>query len=153
MGSIEARTTVIAQNNIGRFVTECELAARDVIEEAVTDGARIAASLAPRRTGALAASIHPVVLSRTSGLWQTGVPYALPQETGSRPHPIPGSPDLRFWWEKAGRTFLPAREFYGIPEAITVVNHPGNPATRYLLRSSHAVMAGIIRIADKHYPG
>lgn len=150
---IAASARFVGRNNIGEFIRECELAARYTIEEIVMEGAEISRALAPKRTGELAASIQGAVLSRTSGQWIATAPHALPQETGAEAHPIVGNPHLAFYWERAGRWFVPSEVFYNLPMAITQVNHPGNPATRYLEKAYDNMKARAIGIADKYYPG
>lgn len=150
---VAASTRVIARNSMGRFIADCEQAAQDTVSEIVKEGADKSRDFAPEKTGALKKSITPVVVSRTQGHWFSDLPYALPQETGSVPHPIVGSPDLAFYWEKYGRDFIPARFLYQDPDAITVVSHPGNPATHFLQRGYDAVKRRAISIAKKHYPG
>lgn len=151
-GSVTASARFVGRNNIGEFIRECELAATATIEEIVTEGAIISRQLAPRRTGALVASIEGAVLSRTSGQWIADTPYALAQELGASPHKITGNPHLAFYWEKAGRWFVPSEVFYNLPMAITEVNHPGNPAVHYLLQAYEAMTGRVMGIAQRHYP-
>lgn len=93
------------------------------------------------------------MLSRTSGVWGSNVPYAAPQEFGARPHPI--SAYVSFYWDKVGRQWLhpPAYErITGYPGADPI-SHPGNPA-RHFMRDSYQIMSRrIAAIAKMRYPG
>jgi len=75
------------------------------------------------------------------------------QETGARRHTIVGDPDLRFFWVRKGRMFIPARELDGAEgDEITVVDHPGNPAHPFLRPAYEIVMRTWMRVARRHYP-
>lgn len=158
---IAASNRVIARNGIGQFTAECAAAARDTIDDAVTQGAQISRHIAPKgnkpdpRTSKLGDSIEPRVLSRTSGQWVATARHALPQELGASAHTISGNPDLAFFWEKEGRMFLPASTLFGgqfgFP-AVTTVSHPGNAPQPYLRPAYEAIMARLIQIARSNYP-
>lgn len=159
---IATSNRVIARNGIGQFAAECAAAARDTIDDAVTQGAQISRHLAPRgskpdpRTNKLSGSIEARVLSRTSGEWRATARHALPQELGASAHTIAGSPDLAFFWDREGRMFVPASALYGgqfgFP-VVTTVSHPGNAPQPYLRPAYEAIMARIIQIARANYPG
>lgn len=106
------------QGPVGRSVSR--LAVRTVAAQKLA---------APKRTGALAASIRwtrgfsPKGITFTSG---SNLKYAGWMEHGTRPHMIyPKKPGgfLVFHWPKAGRVVF-----------LRSVRHPGTPAYRYLTR-------------------
>lgn len=150
---------VTARNDIGRFIKECEMAAKRTIERAVEEGAQMSRDFAPvghkvdERTVPLAQSIKSRMLSRTSGEWYATARHALPIEFGAAPHEIYGSPGLKFYWESAGRMFVPAEIYYNQPGLVTVVNHPGNAPQPYLRPAYKAIMDRIMAIARAEYPG
>lgn len=149
---VATSTTVKVRNQMGQFISHIEAAARETVDDIVTDGAELSRDFAPERTGALKDSITPIVLSRTSGLWQATAPYAMAQETGAVPHKIVGSPDLAFFWEKKGRDFIPASALFPLdPTRVTIINHPGNPATHFLQRGYDAVKQRAAGIMKKNY--
>ena len=153
MSGVIYTNRVIARNNFGRFIAECEQAAENTVEDTVSEGADIAASLAPKRTLRLASSIKPFMLSRTSGVWGSNVPYAAAQEKGAAPHPI--SAYVSFYWHKVGRQWLPPPAYERITgrPGADPIQHPGNPA-RHFLRDSQAIMKRrMIQIAKMRYPG
>lgn len=139
---------VIARNSIGQFIRDCEQAAEGTIREAVNDGADLSRNFAPEgakmdpRTIPLKESIEAHVLSRTSGNWVATARHALPIELGAVPHPITGW--VSFFWEREGRMWEPG------PNEIS---HPGNAPQPYLRPAYEIIMARIMQIADKHYPG
>jgi hypothetical protein len=153
MSGVVYTNRVIARNNFGQFIRECEQAAEATVEQTVTEGAEIAASFAPKRTLRLASSIKPFMLSRTSGVWGTNVPYAASQERGAVPHPI--SAYVSFYWHKVGRQWLHPPEYerlFGFPGADPI-QHPGNPATHFLRDSFQIMSRRITTIAKARYPG
>jgi hypothetical protein len=182
MGDLVATTkTVIARDNFGRFLRECEIAGELTVQEAVEEGAKISKALAPRgkkkdtrSPTKLWRSIQPYMLTPTSGGWGSDHRAALPQEYGTRPHKIPGNPDLHFWWHRMGRYFVASRfyyfnydyyndEYFDIrtgesvgperPMVQTVVRHPGHKAQPFLGPAYKIMMSRIMDIAKKHYPG
>ncbi len=150
---IAVSTRVFARSSLGRFIADCKGAGTKTVQELVSDGANMSRDMAPRETGELAASIAWVMLSATSGAWYATARHALPQEFGGAPHVIRGNPTLHFYWEEAGRMWIPAAEFYGQPGLADLVNHPGNAAQPYLRPAYHAIMAKSLSVADRYYPG
>jgi len=150
---IAVATRVYARSSLGQFIAACKGGETAAVRELVSDGAELSRGLAPKDTGELAASIGWVMLSATSGTWYASARHALPQEFGGAPHVIQGNPGLRFFWEEAGRMWIPASEFYGIPGLVDVVNHPGNPAQPYLRPAYHTIMAKSLEVLDRHMPG
>lgn len=156
---IAVSNRVIARNGIGQFRVACERAAERTIKRAVNDGAELSRSFAPvgpkhdERTIPLAASIKARMTGSTSGEWYSTARHALPQEFGAGPHVIAGNPHLRFFWEAAGRMFVPAEEFYHQPGLVSIVNHPGNPASPFLRPAYNQVMGRIMAIARAEFPG
>lgn len=138
--------TVTARDEIGRFINLCEAAGVSTLDELADLGMRQARIQAPkgkkrdRRTPKLVDSLFKLVGLNTVR-WGSTARHALPQETGSVPHDIPGS--VRFWWEREGRMWRPGDN---------TIRHPGNPATHWLSQSYEYVMANALRVARKHYP-
>lgn len=156
---IAVSNRVISRNGIGQFRAACEKAATATVKKAVQRGARLSRTFAPEgskvdpRTQPLKNSIAWRMTGRTSGEWYADARHALPQELSAGPHIIEGNPDLAFYWEAAGRMFVPASSFYKQPGLVTVVNHPGNPAQPYLRPAYEIVMKQVMSIADAEYPG
>lgn len=156
---IAVSNRVIARNGIGEFIDACRKGATRTVERAVKEGADLSRTMAPVghkadvRTIPLADSIRHRMTGATSGEWYSTARHALPQEFGAAPHPIYGNPHLRFYWEAAGRMFVPAEEFYHQPGLVTVVNHPGNPAQPFLRPAYEAVMKRVMAIARAEFPG
>lgn len=156
---IAASNRVIARNGIGQFIRDCEGAATRTVQRASERGAKLSKTFAPighkpdPRTIPLRESIFSEVLGRTSAHWVATARHALPIEFGAGPHDIPGNPALSFFWEAAGRMWIPASEFYGIPGLQDIVHHPGNAAQPYLRPAYNIVMGQIMSIAKSEYPG
>lgn len=137
---MELATTshVIARDSFGRFRRNIEQAAGETVRELVEEGMNISREMAPvghkhdRRTTPLRDSMFMVMESSTKGYWGNFARHALAVEHGSRPHIIPGNPNLGFWWEKQGRMWIPAETFYGVPGMQDFVNHPGADAQPFL---------------------
>lgn len=154
MGDIAVTPQVIARNGIGRFISECSLAAATTIKEIINDGQELSIALAPvghkadPRTPTLQAAMYSRQISRTSGVWGNDARHALPIELGAGAHVIMGSPYLSFFWDNAGRQWVPG--LYGTPD---FVNHPGNAAQPYLRPAYEVMMSRAMSIADGNYPG
>lgn len=129
---------VVARDRWGRFRREIEQASEVAVRELVEEGMNISRAMAPvgskhdRRTSSLKDSMFMVMESRTKGYWGSSARHALPIEYGARPHLIPGNPSLAFYWEAAGRNWIPASIYYGVPGMADLVNHPGNAAQPFL---------------------
>ncbi len=153
MSGLVYSNRVIARNNFGRFIRECEQAAESTVLETVTEGARLAAVYAPKRTFTLAGSIKPFMLSATSGVWGTNTPYAAAQEFGAAAHTIDAH--VKFFWNKAGRMWMYPETYLartGYPGADPI-NHPGNPATHFMRDSQQIMSRRMVQIAKNRYPG
>ncbi len=153
MSGVVYTNRVVARNEFGRFIRACEQAAEASVLETVTDGADLAAALAPKRSGRLAASIKPFMLSSTSGVWGSNVKYAAAQEKGASAHTITAY--VSFYWDKMGRQWLYPTTYQrltGHPRADPI-NHPGNPATHFLRDSAAVMRRRMIRTAKSRYPG
>jgi hypothetical protein len=150
---------VAVRSSMGQFIAACREGARDTVTELLEEGAQESRDMAPTgskhdpRTVPLAESIVIERLSATQGRWVATARHALPQEFGAVAHPIVGSPHLRFFWEKEGRMFVSAADFYGDPEAVTIVNHPGHGPQPYLRPAYEKIMAKAMQIARRNYPG
>lgn len=159
MAGLVAKSTVVARNDLGQFIRECELAARNTVEDAIEDGANLSRAMAPEgskpdpRTVPLKASIKTRMFGRTKGEWGSSARHALAIEHGARPHPIPAN--VRFYWDKAGRMWMPP-ELYervtGYPGADPI-EHPGNAAQPYLRPAYVQVMASMPARMRRYYPG
>lgn len=146
-------THVVARNRFGQFIRAVEQAATETVLDTATQGAAASATLAPRRTGALAGSIKPFVVSRTAAVWGSNLKYALPQETGSVAHDLPAN--VSFFWEREGRMWMTPDQYLartGYP-GNDPIQHPGNPATHYLRDGYRSIRGRMLAIAAKHYPG
>lgn len=149
---------VVARNDIGRFIRDCEQAGEATIKEMIDDGVKMSRNMAPvghkhdPRTAPLRDSFFTQMLSRTSGVWGNFARHALPIEKGARPHPIFGNPALGFFWEAMRRRWIPAAIYYGDPGAVDMVNHPGNAAQPFLRPAYEIISARAMQIARKHYP-
>lgn len=152
MGSVAISPHVTVRDQFGRFYRDIEDAGRRTVERLVEEGADASRALAPVRTGALKASIKPYMVSRTQGFWGSGLKYALPQETGSRPHDLPAH--VTFYWEKAGRMWMYPEVYQavtGFPGADPI-KHPGNPAVHYLLHGYERTWPRVYSIMREEYP-
>lgn len=158
-GGITAKATVVARNDIGRFIRECEMAAESTVEDAIEEGARLSRAMAPAgskpdpRTVPLKESITTRMFGRTRGEWGSSARHALAIEKGAVPHAIPAN--VRFYWDKLGRMWMPPETYLrvtGYPGADPI-QHPGNAAQPYLRPAYAQVMANIMSIARKNYPG
>lgn len=141
MATIHVRNTVVARNNLGRFIAECDAAATRTVEQTVNEGERNAKSFAPKKTGALARSIKGFMYSARSGGWGAGTDHWKFQEDGTAPHGITGR--VRFWWENEGREWFPGDN---------EIQHPGNPATHFLRRSYAIARRAMMEHARRNYP-
>lgn len=159
MARFAVSNRVVARSGIGRFISECEAGGERTVRRLIQQGARLSRAEAPvgrkhdPRTIPLNQSINWRMTGRTSGEWYATARHALAQERGARPHVISGSPDLRFYWEAEGRMFVPASQFYGDPDMVTIVNHPGNAPQPYLRPAYEIVMANAMRVAREEFPG
>lgn len=148
MAGVAVSGRVIARNNIGQFVRECEMAAQRTVEEAVERGANLSRAMAPigpkpdPRTGKLKDSISSKMYGRTAGEWSCSARHALAIEKGAVRHDITGW--VNFFWENEGRAWEPG------PNTI---DHPGNAAQPYLHPAYKIIMQQIMDIADRKYPG
>lgn len=139
---------VVARNNLGQFIRECEQAAEATVSDLIDQGAALSRSMAPvgskpdPRTRTLQSSITTKMTSRTSGHWQCSARHALAIEFGAAPHRIDGNPFLRFFWDKIGEDVV-----------FRAVNHPGNGAQPYLRPAYEIVSARAMAVAAEHYPG
>lgn len=130
MSEVHVTTSVQWRDEFGQFAKHIEEGAEEGIAAAANEGAFLAAVLAPKRTGRLAASINPFTNGLQGGWTTQGVPYAMAQEEGASPHEI-GAPGQVL----SGDDFGPARG---------PVTHPGNPAKHYMKRSYDLVAPKLI---------
>lgn len=144
-GGMVVTNEIHLRNEVGQFIkrleTGAEAAARDLAENIAALG-RV---FVPKRTGRLMRSIKSFMVGPYTGvaLAGEGVPYAAAQEEGARAHIIPSL--LR-----GGATFLyNSEELFA---AMGPVEHPGNPATRFMGRAYAHVGALSEQIVMEHMP-
>lgn len=139
---------VHARDSFGRFIADVEGAATKVVEDAIQAGEDAARAAAPERTGALKAGFFAVVVSRTMGRIGNTTPWADFQDQGTSPHYMIGSPVFRFYWENAGRWWVPG--LFGDPD---IIFHPGNPAVHFMDTGYAAAVAAARKALPRYYPG
>lgn len=151
---VTASNRVIARNGLGRFIQDCEQAATETVKELVEEGAKLSRKLAPEgsdhdpRSIPLKQSIWPRMISATSGVWESFSRHAMFVEEDTAPHTIMGSPFFQFYWDNAGRMWIPG--LFGEPD---VVNHPGTTAQPFLRPAYESIMARAMSVAKSKYPG
>lgn len=153
MGEIAVSNRVIARDSFGRFIAECQAAGPKTVRDMARDGAKLSKALAPvgHKPDPRSIPIRESIDWRsagTTGYWFATARHALFQELGAGPHTIMGSPFLRFFWEAAGRMWIP-----GLMGPQDIINHPGNPPQPYLRPAYEAIMAKAMAYARKYYPG
>jgi hypothetical protein len=154
MATIATSNRVIARNGLGRFIADCEQAGHDTVEKLVDEGAKLSRRMAPEgtehdyRSIPIKQSIFPRMLSRTSGVWSSLSRHAMFQEEGTQPHTMYGNPYFRFFWDNAGRMWVPG--LFGSPD---IINHPGNPPQPFLRPAYESIMARAMSVARAQYPG
>lgn len=145
---------VAARNSIGQFISACERAATETVQQLIEDGKQLSLDMAPvghkqdPRTPTLQEGMFAEMLSRTQGRWGCAARHALPIEFGAAPHPIHGNPFLYFFWESEGRDWIP-----GLLGPFDVVNHPGNAAQPFLRPAFAAIKNEASRVMAAKYPG
>lgn len=139
MSSVGVSTHVRWRNSLGQFASAIDNGAQRAMVEAGERGALTAAALAPKKTRALAGSIHPILLGAHEAAWRFVSAYGMAQEKGAVPHSI-GEP---------GQVLANKEdEFF----ARGPVWHPGNPATHFM-RDSYLIVSGLLMgIVRKHMP-
>ncbi len=151
---IATSNQVHIRNGIGRFRAACEQAGTDTVETLVKRGAAMSRKLAPEGTDhdprsiPLKQSIHHKMLSSTSGVWQAWARHAMFVEKNTRAHTYEGNPYFQFYWENAGRMWVPG--LFGEPD---IVNHPGTTAQPFLRPAYEAIMAQAMTVAKQKFPG
>ena len=154
MSNFQLENHVIARNQIGQFADACSAAATASVRDAAERGVQYAKANAPvgpkhdKRTATLQDSFYVEQISRTQVKFGNSARHAMAQEFGARPHEIPGNPFLRFYWEEAGRMWVP-----GLFGDQDIVNHPGNPAQPFMRPAYRRVMQEFMDIVRRHYPG
>jgi hypothetical protein len=154
MAGIGISNHVVLRDSFGRFKAAVGNAAADSIDEAIDLGERLSFERAPvgektdLRSVPLRSAFFKERTSRTQGYWGNAARHALFVEYGTVSHPIYGHPFLRFYWDNAGRNWVPG--LFGTPD---VVNHPGTPAEPYLRPAYDIVKSRLLDIMKRHYPG
>jgi hypothetical protein len=132
-------TRVFARDGFGRFLAKMEDAARDTVNETLQVGVNVSRAAAPIKTGRLRGSFYKVNNGH-SGYYGNRAPYAKFQDEGVAPNPKPGN--VTFFWDNAGYQWKPGHN---------TINHPGNPATHFMLAGYEAMRAAAPGIMQKHY--
>jgi hypothetical protein len=153
VATYNAKVHVKSQNNLGQFTRDIKRAGQGTVEEMVKEGANLSRALAPeghkhdRRTLPLKQSIIWKMHGRTNGSWGSVARHALAQELGNRGgYPIVGDLFLQFFWENAGRNWVPG--LYGEPD---IVIHPGHGKQPFLEPALTILMTRWQQIARRHY--
>lgn len=136
MADVGFSVRVQHRDEFGRFAAALTEGARRSEREASEVGAVLAAALAPKRSGALAASVRS-----TEHGFAAGAPYAAAQEEGGRPHKI------RVKYKAA--LYNPTENFG--PTSGPVL-HPGNPATHFMRQALSLVNQRMMGIIRSHTP-
>ena len=151
---VTVKAHVAARNNLGQFISDIERAGEATVRQMVEEGAKLSRAQAPvgvkhdRRTVPLKDSIFTQMHGRTNGSWFSVARHALAIEKGARAHLIVGDPFMKFFWEAAGRMWIPG--LYGEPD---IINHPGNEAQPFMEPALVQVMSRWRSIAGRFYPG
>jgi hypothetical protein len=140
MGGIVVSQKTYLRDDSGRFLAAVDAGATAAVKEIVETITNLAIAFAPFRTGALKGSIEGVAQGH-SGHAVARARHAPFQEFGTGPHPI-GAP---------GQWLGPGED--GWPGGRGPVNHPGNPATRFMTKAGQVVAALSGGIVRKHMPG
>lgn len=149
---IAVSSEVIYRDRTGRFLSAVEAGVTAAVRDTIADGAKLSRRLAPSgskpdpRTPKLKDSIDWYMTGSNSGVWVATARHALAIEYGAGPHPITGSPNLQFWWEREGREFVPGK-------GVDRVNHPGNAPQPYLRPAYEVVKHRLLTALDRHIPG
>lgn len=145
MARIAVGHTVGLRSETGRFLSQVEEGGHAALVEMTNLIAQMAEGFAPRRSGRLAGSIRGLIRGNT-GLAVADAPWAQVQEKGGRPHVIAKrAPDN----EAGGILANPEQGFF----SARAVNHPGNPAVRFLTRAGQQVAALSPAIMKRNMPG
>jgi hypothetical protein len=154
MAGIAVSNRVVARNHFGMFIRDCEQAAAATVSDLIDEGMDISKDLAPRgskadhRSTPIKESFFKEMRGRTAGVWGNFSRHALHQEYGTRAHLIMGNPTMRFWWDNAGRMWIPG--LYGEPD---IIHHPGHSAQPFMRPAYKIVMRRAMAVARRHYPG
>lgn len=150
---VTASNRVVARNSIGQFIEKCEQAATATVETLIDKGAKMSREMAPEgsdhdpRSIPLKQSIHARLISSTSGVWESWSRHAMFVEKDTKPHTYSGNPFFQFYWENAGRMWVP-----GLFGETDIVNHPGTTAQPFLRPAYEAVMNMAMEVAREKYP-
>lgn len=135
MADVRVTARVDWRDESGRYAAAVDAGAQKAQLDASKLGAAIAAGLAPKRTGALAA-----ITADGSGYSTPALRYAIPQEEGAGAHVI----------GDAGQTL--ANEAEGFGPVKGPVMHPGNPAVHFMRNSLRIVNQRIMAIIRANMP-
>lgn len=147
MGEIAVSNKVIARDEFGRFIAECEAAGIATMRDIANKGAELSREFAPvgkrddPRTRHLKESIT-AHYSGTTAYWKADARHAvIVEKTGSVWHTQTG--DVSFFWEKAGRMWKPG---------INLIRHPPTAPKPYLRPAYEIMMATWMDYAKRYYP-
>lgn len=147
-------TQVTVRSSIGTFLRDLDGAATRTVKRVIEEGADLSRAMAPvgtkddPRTIPLKDSISTEMLSATQGRWRSDARHSLHQEFGTGPHEIIGSPFFQFFWDAAGRWWVP-----GLTGEPDVILHPGHGAQPFLKPAYAAVQRRVVPIMQQEYPG
>lgn len=129
MAGITVKSSTQFRNQFGRYQRVLDEAAVETVRETSQDAAKTARALAPVDTGELRSKIYAIPAGKQARIVATA-DHAAPQETGAGPHRIPGA--------------------FGREDGV---QHPGNPAVRFLRRAIQSIMPKFLANAEENYPG
>lgn len=143
-GGIVVSESTFLRDDSGRFLAAVDRGATLAVREIAETIANMAKAFAPFRTGALKKSIIARALGAHEACAIATAPHAKHQEFGTGPHDI-GYEGQRLI--NRGEGVYPGWAGWG------VVEHPGNPATRFMTKAGQVVAALSGGIVAKHMPG
>lgn len=139
-GVITVHNDVTVRDQFGRFAAHCAEAARKTADEAAERGAAVARAAAPRKTGAMAGTIHAVGGDGSMAQFVVGTGHWAYQEFGTAPHDITG--EVSFEWEREGRRWVPG---------TNTIHHPGNHAVPFMLTGYEAAKVELVAAMQRNY--
>ena len=138
-GGITVSNRVHARDDFGRFLAKLDGAAERTASQTIDVGMRSSKSAAPYRTGQLSKSFYKQMMGH-SGIYFNLAPYAKFQDQGAAPNDKPGN--VSFFWEHEAKWWTPG---------TNTINHPGNPATRFMDAGWKAMQAAATGIMRRNY--
>lgn len=140
MADLTVYATLQQRDHLGRYLASIPEKARRSIEAAAKKGSHVARARATSKTGAMRATIHPIMFNDFAGGITVGTDHWKFQEEGTAPHPITG--EVHFWWENEGRPWMPGSN---------TISHPGNPAVHFMLAGYEVAKADLMREVEANF--